>query len=92
MAAQEGGMDFEKKLKRLAAVVEKLESGELPLEKGVALYKEGLTLARECRETLADVRNEIAVFTEEGLKEFAPEAEETDAERADGEEEADDER
>lgn len=62
--------DFEKQLTRLQTVVDQLESGELPLEKGVALYKEGLTLARGCREQLAKARHDIRIFSEGSFKEF----------------------
>lgn len=62
--------DFESQLKRLQAVVEELESGELPLEKNVALYKEGLTLAKECREQLANAKNDIRLFSEGVFNEF----------------------
>ena len=36
---------FEKKLARLQEIVDALESGDLPLEKGMALYKEGAIAA-----------------------------------------------
>lgn len=62
--------NFETQLKRLQAIVESLESGELALEKSVALYKEGMTLSKECRTQLENARNEIRLFTEEGEKEF----------------------
>ena len=62
--------NFETQLKRLQTIVESLESGELALEKSVALYKEGMTLSKECRQQLESARNEIRLFTEEGEKEF----------------------
>ena len=37
---------FEDRLERLKDVVGKLESGDLALEEGVSLYKEGLKLAK----------------------------------------------
>jgi len=45
--------DFEQALKRLNALVEKLESGQLPLEESVAAFEEGVKLTRHC-ETLLD--------------------------------------
>ena len=41
---------FEKKMARLQEIVAALESGDLPLEKGMALYKEGAACSRYCRE------------------------------------------
>lgn len=38
---------LEKVLDRLAAVVEQLEKGDLPLEQALALYEEGVRMTRE---------------------------------------------
>jgi len=46
-------LSFEQALKRLNALVEKLESGQLPLEESVAAFEEGVKLTRRC-ETLLD--------------------------------------
>jgi len=64
---------FEKNLERLQQIVEQLESGELPLEKGVALYKEGLSLATSCRTQLDEARLTVTQVTPEGLKPFEAE-------------------
>lgn len=56
-------VDFESQLKRLQEIVAELESGKASLERGVALYKEGVNLARDCRERLQNARNEIRVFS-----------------------------
>ena len=52
---------FEDSLARLSAIVEELEAGEVPLEKGVALFKEGVALAAACRKRLEQARNEVSV-------------------------------
>lgn len=72
--------NFETQLKRLQTIVESLENGELALEKSVALYKEGMTLSKECRAQLENARNEIRLFTEEGEVPFDEET--TAAEKA----------
>jgi len=61
---------FEKSLERLQKIVDQLESGELPLEKGVSLYKEGLGLAGSCRKQLDDARLAVSKVTPEGLVPF----------------------
>jgi exodeoxyribonuclease VII small subunit len=61
--------DFEKQLKRLQKIVAMLESGDVPLEKGVALYKEGLELAAGCRKRLEEARVEIGGLGQAGLEE-----------------------
>ncbi len=50
---------FDAKLKRLAAIVEQLEEGDLPLEDGVALFKEGQALSKACSLMLENARNEV---------------------------------
>jgi exodeoxyribonuclease VII small subunit len=47
-----GGATFEATLKRLEAIVESLESGDVPLDQAVELYEEGLQLSRLCSEKL----------------------------------------
>ncbi len=69
--------DFEKQMVRLQEIVTALEAshngsaGALSLEKSVALYKEGVQLARESRAQLDAARHEVRLVTEEGLKPFA---------------------
>ncbi|MDD4701013.1 MAG: exodeoxyribonuclease VII small subunit [Desulfovibrio sp.] len=53
---------FEKKLARLQEIVAALESGDLPLEKGMTLYKEGAGCARYCRQQLDKARHELEVW------------------------------
>lgn len=53
---------FEKKLKRLQEIVSALESGDLPLEKGMALYKEGAACSRYCRQQLEKARHDIELW------------------------------
>ena len=58
MAAKKNKETFEELFRRLEETVTKLEGGGLPLERSLALYEEGMTLARRCQETLdaAEVR------------------------------------
>jgi len=63
---------YEDKLARLIAVVEELEQGDVPLERGVALYKEGLALARECSRRLQAAKNEVTQVGRELLTVFEP--------------------
>ncbi|NLD72098.1 MAG: exodeoxyribonuclease VII small subunit [Chloroflexi bacterium] len=41
-------LSFEDSYSRLEQVIEQLENGELSLEESVALYEEGMTLAKHC--------------------------------------------
>ncbi len=55
---QEGGpasgeaLSFEQALERLEGLVEELESGELPLERALGAFEEGVGLSRRCAEAL----------------------------------------
>ena len=70
MARKAATMDFEERLKQLQEIVIELESGNPSLERGVALYKEGVSLARDCRERLQNARNEIRVFSRGAFEPF----------------------
>ena len=59
---------FEKLYARLEETVGKLEAGGLPLEQAIALYEEGMTLARQCQERLDDAELKITKLKES----FAP--------------------
>ena len=61
---------FESRLERLKDVVEKLERGDLPLEEGVALYKEGLKLVTACGKQLESARHEVKIVSEGLVREF----------------------
>jgi exodeoxyribonuclease VII small subunit len=68
---------FEKALERLERIAARLEAGDVPLEKGVALYKEGMGLVVSCRKRLSAARLEISLAGEDGeLRPFAMDAEE----------------
>lgn len=63
---------FETRMSRLREIIAALEDGDLPLEKGVALYKEGMELTRLCRQQLENAHNDIRIFTEGALRPFQP--------------------
>lgn len=50
---------FEQKVARLEAIVRELESGNVELDKAVALFKEGKTLSLECESLLKGAQAEI---------------------------------
>jgi exodeoxyribonuclease VII small subunit len=78
-AATPAGPSFEASLHRLTEVVEKLESGELGLEESLALFEEGVGLARSAQARLdaAEKRVEELVRIDENgnpvVKELEPE-------------------
>jgi len=70
---------FESALERLEAIVDRLESGEMPLEQALAAFEEGVSLSRRCAGELeaAERRIEILVGGESGAltQPFEPEDE-----------------
>jgi exodeoxyribonuclease VII small subunit len=65
---------FESALARLEEVVRRLEAGDVPLEEALALFEEGVKLARTCSERLqaAERRIELLVSREDGTFELKP--------------------
>ena len=54
---------FEDNMTRLGQIVSELEKGDIPLEKAVELYGEGVRLSAECRKQLDSAQIKI---TEDG--------------------------
>lgn len=52
-------LSFEDALKRLEAIVQQLESGDVPLDKSIDLYTEGERLRTQCQKRLADAQARI---------------------------------
>ena len=53
---------FEDALKRLEEIVEKLESGDLPLDKSLSLFEEGTKLARFCTQKLNEAEKKVSML------------------------------
>jgi exodeoxyribonuclease VII small subunit len=65
MAEQEdvGALSFESALKRLEAIVSRLESGDASLDESINLYAEGDKLRAQCEGRLADAQARIEKIT-----------------------------
>jgi exodeoxyribonuclease VII small subunit len=50
---------FEESLKKLQAIVEKMERGDLPLEDAVESYTEGVKLAQYCHQKLEEAEAKV---------------------------------
>ena len=55
---------FEALFARLEEVTALLEAGDVPLDRSVALYEEGIQLAQRCQRLLADVEQRIEQLRE----------------------------
>ena len=61
-------LSFEDSLKQLENIVEKLESGDIDLEKSVKLYEEGMVLKKNCEDKLKKVEMQIKKIKVENNK------------------------
>ena len=72
---------FEESLAELEKIAGELESGDLPLEKSIAKYEQGVKAYKACRKFLDDARKRIEILVKdaegERVEPFdrAPEAE-----------------
>ena len=56
-------MSFEEAMRELEGVVGQLESGDVELEKSIALYERGAALKKRCEEKLKDAEEKVAAIT-----------------------------
>ena len=54
--------NFEASLQALERIVGELERGDLPLEKSLELFEQGVRLSRECQERLNEAERRIEVL------------------------------
>ncbi len=55
---------FENAINKLQEIVEKLEEGNLDIDKSMELYEEGVKLASYCSEKLEKIENKITLLQE----------------------------
>lgn len=69
--------NLEKSLQSLEKIVDELESGDLPLEKAMQRFEEGIKLTRACQTALRDAEQKVEILLQdaggEQLETFAGE-------------------
>ncbi len=67
-------LSFEQAFEQLEATVEALQDGQMPLERALNYYEEGMKLAQHCNELLekAELRVQQLRVTSEGLPVLEP--------------------
>ena len=68
-------INLEKSIADLETLVDELESGDLPLEKAMKKFEEGIKLTRQCQAALKDAEQKVEVLVqsaggEEALEPF----------------------
>ena len=53
---------FEQSLKQLERIVQELESGDLPIEKALKKFEEGIQLSKFCSQALDETEKRISVL------------------------------
>lgn len=70
-------INLEKALADLEGLVEELESGDLPLEKAMKKFEEGIMLTRSCQKALKDAEQKVEILLKsaggESLEDFETE-------------------
>ncbi|WAA11419.1 exodeoxyribonuclease VII small subunit [Fervidibacillus halotolerans] len=56
---------FEEAMEKLEAIVESLEEGDVPLEKAIDKYKEGMELAKICSKKLKSAEEQMVKVIKE---------------------------
>ena len=64
--------NFEAALAELDLLVEKMESGQLPLDQSLTAYERGTELLKFCESMLKDAEQKIKILDGGELKDFTP--------------------
>jgi len=59
---------FEDCLQRLEKIVQELEKGEVPLEKSLTLFEEGMKLSSSCRKELEEADGKVEILLKQNGK------------------------
>ena len=59
---------FEECLQRLEKIVQELEKGEVPLEKSLTLFEEGMHLSSTCRKELEQAEGKVEILLKKNGK------------------------
>lgn len=63
---------FEEALEQVEAIIERIESGEIGLERSIAEYERGVAMIRRCREVLAKAEQRVQDLTAQMLSDADP--------------------
>jgi exodeoxyribonuclease VII small subunit len=74
---------FESSLEELERIVRDLEQGELPLEKSLELFEQGVKLSRDCQDRLSQAERRIEILMRDtqgrpAVRPFEPESDVSD--------------
>lgn len=65
MAKKNTEFDFEKALKELESLVERMEAGDMSLEDSLKHFERGVALTRSCQKALAEAEQKVQILLSE---------------------------
>ena len=68
MKKNDKALSIELSLERLESIVSQMESGEVPLEKSLILFEEGMNLIKECQGDLKKAEQRIEHLIDDSRK------------------------
>jgi exodeoxyribonuclease VII small subunit len=63
-------LDFEESLRRLEAIVAKLENPDVPLQEGFDLYEEGMKLSGQMKKELNEIEKKVKILQKDAKGEM----------------------
>jgi exodeoxyribonuclease VII small subunit len=64
-----GKLSFEDAIKELTQIVDKIESGQVPLQTSIEQYEKGMALVKHCRGILQAAEKKIEKVSQQGQEE-----------------------
>jgi exodeoxyribonuclease VII small subunit len=54
--------DFESSLRELEQIVQQLEAGDMPLDRSLELFEQGVKLSRQCQKRLDEAERKVEIL------------------------------
>ncbi|MCH1626630.1 exodeoxyribonuclease VII small subunit [Fredinandcohnia quinoae] len=65
--SEEKALSFEEAMEQLEQIVDQLEEGDVPLEKAISYFQEGMKLSKMCHDKLQNVEKQMEqILREDG--------------------------
>ncbi len=65
MSEKNENLSFEQAMGKLEEIVQKLETGDVPLEKAIDYYQEGMSLSKICSDKIINVQEKMTKIMDE---------------------------
>lgn len=65
--------NFEQAMKQLEQIVQELESGDMPLEKAIKKFEEGIQLSKFCNQKLDESEKKVTLLMQDALGDVSEE-------------------